>query len=768
MKITNWRILDENGNLLDNTCGKRNFVATDVDRSEWHSYRPAGSYENVVYKDWSTIGMNLSEIGVADGQRIKVRLTTYDCFWSAHFGYAYFTLDCARAVIETAACADDHDMKMTLEAPEGFTYAWYKLDTLKSTDRVFYPNDTATYRCVITSTEIEECRFELYSQCMPRRPMPDFTPVHTPMNCQNKMTMHNESFIRIVLKTGILDVHKRCDDYFWVIGGTSASGEVMLEESSDREHPEFLFPDEGGEYYARLKASLNGSCERDTTIYFHVPAIAPYYRNYSDTICEGQWIKWIGSNGRDTTLSTPGVYSMRAKTLAGCDSILEMHLTVNPRYDMHLPDTTLCYGETLMVGDSLFDTKVTGPGAQQMWRDWNMKSSCGCDSTVWRYVTVLNPILPIITCGDSILNQPFHRIDMNPGQNTVDLSVSGTGFDSFNLEYIGVDGKRKSESYGASAILKDLPINEYVFVFRNDYGCDYIDTVLVGGDTICVEDILPSAQIQCNCGTAVLWIPYEKCRPYNKARLNHANVNFTAPEAVMQGFRDTTIFGLREKDTIRIAVPKSAEPGTYKVDVIFDTIIGGAIWGQNAFHTSITLTYDSSVIFHRWNENAIISLKNASTAKKADGSAFSGYEFTEFQWLHNGEEVAGANLSYMEQQGKLNMFDRYQLRLTRADGAQFTTCAYVPGTAAPAPSMRIDGVDDAVELSATLLSSGEDVILSLRDEADVEIYSTLGARLYAGHLTAGAHTLSAPVAPGIYIMSVRIRGEVLNIRLQVR
>ena len=82
--------------------------------------------------------------------------------------------------------------------------------------------------------------------------------------------------------------------------------------------------------------------------------------------------------------------------------------------------------------------------------------------------------------------------------------------------------------------------------------------------------------------------------------------------------------------------------------------------------------------------------------------------------------------------------------------------------------MRIDGVDDAVELSATLLSSGEDVILSLRDEADVEIYSTLGARLYAGHLTAGAHTLSAPVAPGIYIMSVRIRGEVLNIRLQVR
>ncbi len=768
-------ILDENGNLLDPTCGVRNFFAKEADGVNWFSYNPSSSsyssyYDQVVYKPWTTVGLNLLQLGINEGDHIKVRLTTYDCFLSGHYGYAYFTLDCAKATIETASCAKDASMVMTLVAPEGFNYQWYDEHDnalVGETTRTYLPKDDHTYRCKLTSTEESSCYFYLESRCYPRIPMPDFIPTYAAADCHNRMEMVNTSFVRVYQPDGMVDLAEACDSYYWETWGTTASGEIFQLQTSDHVSPVFDYPEEGGDFFVKLTAYLSGTCVEDTMISIHVDPIQSYDIEKDTVLCRPLNQPTFRLELDGVVISESGKYPITYKTRQGCDSIITWNVTINQSIQIQLDDTVLCYGDSI-GHEGVFIGPNSGPlYTSGMWI-WNhMSTVSGCDSVVMQMVDLKAPIEPQITCKGTSLDMPFHRVDLEPGETMVNLSLSGSGYDRYTISYIGGNGQYVEEQHPASDhTINNLAINEYIFSFRNNGGCEFIDTVLVGGDTVCVDEILPSAQIQCDCGTAVLWIPYEKCRPYNKARIDHASIKFAAADVVAQGFKDTVFYGLHEKDTIRIPVPKGAEPGTYDIDVIFDTIIGGAIWGQNAFHTSITLTYDSSVIFHRWNENAIISLKNGKTAKKADGSDYQGYEFTEFQWLRNGEEIPGATDSYMEQSGKLVMSDRFRLRLLRADGSRFTTCAYVPGTATPAQKMRIEGIDNVV-LTPTAPAAGSDMQLMLSDDAHVEIYSLMGNILLSQDYPTGMHSIAAPSVAGVYIMTIWTQGERLTLHVQV-
>jgi hypothetical protein len=304
-------------------------------------------------------------------------------------------------------------------------------------------------------------------------------------------------------------------------------------------------------------------------------------------------------------------------------------------------------------------------------------------------------------------------------------------------------------------------VNEYIFTFSNADGCELRDTVLVGGDTLCINLL---SQIQCACGKPVLDIPYRKCEPANKARLASCTVQFSDQLKSEQGFEDALITGLHDMDTIHIAVPAGAEPGVYPVDLIFDTIIGGCIWGQNAFHTTITLTYDSSVIFHRWTENAIISLAGPNVAKKANGADYALYAFSDFQWLRNGAEVEGEIRSYMEQPGVLELNDRFALRMTRSDGQIFTTCEYVPGHNAQSAK----GSAPKASIAPADPQAGEAVELNLSEDAEVAIYTMMGNKVYEGRFEKGVSSFRAPGAQGLYIINVRIGGEALTLRLRVR
>ena len=762
-------ILDENNNLLEPTCGVRNFVATDVDRNEWRTYYPdnGSSYYStpVVWKPWTTVGLNLTELGVQDGQVIRVRLTTFDCFWSAHYGYAYFTLDCAKATIESASCAKDAGAgSMTLVAPEGFSYQWYdKYNNALpgQTTRIYEPNDTATYRCRLTSTENSACYFDLYSACVPRLPAPEFTYEHRVELCQHKIDINNRSHSLILVRNDTLhDRTSRCDEHLWMLSGTLNDGTSYGPIQSSAYSPLLTLPGQGGHFTLSLKATLIGGCDSTIVTTFDLEDVAIRPDTIQKTLCrpvnkptEPAWLDEISQ-----WIPKSGLYPVTYIASNGCDSVIVYDVKVGNTYNICLGDTLLCYGEKLTVGNTTYDSSKKPSG---QWGDFSLKTPLGCDSVVYYNVTVSAPIKPIISCGDEVLSLPFSRVELENGKVAVDLKVKGEGFDTYTLSYSDGTGKHADAHTPADSLLNDMPVNEYIFTFSNADGCEQRDTVLVGGDTLCLNLL---TQIQCACGKPVLDFPYHKCEPANKARLASCSVKFSEADKTAQGFEDVTFTTLKDIDTIHIPVPAGAEPGVYDIDLIFDTVVGGCIWGQNAFHTAITLTYDSSVIFHRWTENAIISLAGSNKAKKADGSDYALYSFSDFQWLRNGLEVEGETRSYMEQPGTLDMNDAFALRMLRADGQLFTTCLYIPGH----NSVASTGSAPAASVAPSDPMAGAPVALSLTDEAEVEIYSVMGSKVFAGHFAQGMSSFAAPAVPGMYIINVRMRGEVTTLRIRVR
>ena len=761
-------ILDENNNLIEPTCGKRNFVATYVDRDEWRTFMPTDNYYNVpvLYKPWTTVGLNLRELGVQDGQVIRVRLTTFDCFWSAHYGYAYFTLDCAKATIESASCAKDAGATMTLVAPDGFKYQWYdKHDNAISgaTSNIFEPQDTATYRCRLTSTENADCYFDLYSACVPRLPAPEFTLKSRVEQCLHKVDIVNRSHSLIIQRNDtIVDYSDQCNEHLWQISGTLSDGTPYGPIQNSSIQPSLVLPAQGGHFTVSLTASLIGGCDSTLIREFDLVDASIHPDTIQRVLCrpvnDPTGRAWLDE--MSMWVDHSGMYSKTEKADNGCDSTTVYDVTVGNSYNICLGDTTLCFGETLQVGNTIYDSSNKNSG---QWGDFSLKTTLGCDSVVYYNVTVTPAIEPIIMFGDEVLSLPYGRVELENGEPSADLKVLGNGFDNYTLSYIDATGQRKEDVHTPEdSILAALPLNEYIFIFSNTFGCEQRDTVLIGGDTLCVNLL---SQIQCECGKPVLNIPYRKCVPANRARLSTCSVQFSDADKAAQGFEDARFTGLKEEDTIRIAVPAGAEPGIYSIDLIFDTIVGGCLWGQNAFHASIQLTYDSSVIFHRWTENAIISLAGANVAKKADGTDYALYTFDNFQWLRNGAEVEGETRSYMEQPGVLNMADAFSLRMTRADGVVFTTCSYIPGHAS---ASHVAGRAPSASVTPADPLAGASVELSVSEDAEIEIYSIMGNKVLNGRFDQGVNTFTAPTIQGIYIMNVRMREEVITLRLRVR
>lgn len=754
-------ILDAHNNLIEPTCGVRNFAA-DQTMAGWHTY--GSGYDLVTWKDWTTVGLNTRELGIQDGEVIRVRLTTYDCFQGGHYGYAYFTLDCAKATIDATACAKNADVAMALKAPEGFRYQWYdKYDNalVGQTSRIYEPEDTATYRCRVISTENSSCYFDLYSAAIPRLPAPEFSWKDSIAECQHVVDFINTSHTLIVQKYDtIVDRSEGCNENLWVVSGTLTDGTSFGPVQSSAIAPLVRIPAQGGTFSVSLSAGLAGGCDSTLVQRMVLPDVTIKPDTVHTMLCrpvnDPAGRAWYDALGVWVEESSFIPQTFTAKN--GCDSVIVHDVKLGNSYNVKLGDTTLCYGEKLLVGKTLYDSRTQKSG---QWADFSLKTTLGCDSVVYYNVRVADAIKPVLSVNGEVLEQPYALVYLEDGEVSVDIAVGGTGFDSYTVSYNDATGQKTDIYTPADVLLRDIPVNEYIFTFANADGCELVDTVLVGGDTLCV-DLL--SQIQCACGKPVLDIPFRKCQPVNKARMASCTVKFSDADKAEQGFADAFFTGLHDADTIHIDVPAGAEPGEYQIDLIFDTIIGGCIWGQNAFHTTIKLTYDSSVIFHRWTNNAIISLAGPQVAKKADGSDYGLYAFSDFQWLRNGEVVEGEQLSYMEQPGVLNPSDRFALRMTRSDGQVFTTCDYVPGH----NGAMAKGSAPKASIAPSDPMSGEPVSLNVSEDAEVEIYTLMGNKVFAGEFEKGVSSFRAPTAQGIYIMNVRMRGDAQTLRFRVR
>ncbi|MCQ2347665.1 MAG: hypothetical protein MJZ65_00580 [Paludibacteraceae bacterium] len=438
-------ILDEDGTLISPTCGACDFVA-DVKRqgSGWHVCGKApGASSPVSWKEWTTIGLNLQEVGVKTGDVLRIRLTTKDCAWGAHFGYAYFTLGCAAAKVYGTSCGSE--AKLSVSAPNGFNYKWYdKYDNFVTDNQLLsvLPSDTTTYRCHLSYKENDECGFDLYSSVRPRFPISEFGYRYEPSNCQNKVRFFNRSHIMTMFDS-IVEHHydEPCDEYEWNFG----NGQVSADKN-----PICIFPNEGGEFDVTLTAAISeGVCLDDTTIHIVIPSIGDTLITLDSTICDGTYIvfgKWYAA--------TEGVYPLEMKSVAGCDSVMELHLHIHPVSKIQTDSVTICYGEPLELDGQTYKNNTMSGEFHRFFVD-----AYNCDSTRWCWVTVKDPIAPVITMKDMEIGKPY----------TGEFTISGDGFNRFSYTNKGTTVYVNT----ADTTLTQLNGGVFDFVFYNDFDCAY-------------------------------------------------------------------------------------------------------------------------------------------------------------------------------------------------------------------------------------------------------------------------------------------------------
>lgn len=300
--------LDSIGNPINPDCLSADFIASDS-----LGWIGAGVLIDKIYwKDWTNVGFDVSAF---HGQTLRVRLTTYDCCWVAHFGYAYFLLTCGQKRITAEACGETG--QYTYSAPSGFDYTWFWLDDpshpISHNQTVRVPTGGRELGCHVTFIGNPSCGFDLFTDTRLRFPLSGCCASED--GCPYEIHFLNESQVS---NDGIHPdgTGNPCDDVFWDFG----DGQYSYDFSPTHA---YSFP---GDYTVTMVAGLNNfECTDTTFLEVHIPE-----NSLIDTVtCDS--FTWAGDVYWES-----GVYHRNFTTASGCDSLATLRLDANYPPDFSL------------------------------------------------------------------------------------------------------------------------------------------------------------------------------------------------------------------------------------------------------------------------------------------------------------------------------------------------------------------------------------------------------------------------------------------------
>ncbi|MGP1515741.1 MAG: gliding motility-associated C-terminal domain-containing protein [Bacteroidales bacterium] len=377
-----FEILDQYDNLIDNKCGYANFY-TEGDTG-WNT---VNEMPNIIWKDYTTIGIDIAPY---HNKQIKVRLTTSDCNDGEHFCYAYYNLICSNKKLKIInSCLQDSFV--TLIAPEGFSYRWFKensTDTISEQSEVVVPADNSKYYCLLSFLNNKECNILLETNAINVKPKAHYSYVID--TCLSKINFTSTSSLAYDKSYGAI-VGQSIDSVFWILdNGKVYCGEkfsyiysqngmvhikmvVTMTNSQCRDTVDInLYIDQilHGKIIGKKSICLgdtlilNSECNiadvlylwkpsawgqtitvvptmKDTsycvsfyyngkckgTAYHNVEIFPTYNDTVYDTICKGQVLSKYGFGGQET-----GIYINKSVSRYGCDSITVLYLKVFDSY----------------------------------------------------------------------------------------------------------------------------------------------------------------------------------------------------------------------------------------------------------------------------------------------------------------------------------------------------------------------------------------------------------------------------------------------------
>jgi gliding motility-associated-like protein len=335
-------LYDDQGNVLPD-CSNYDVFATNKNVKGWKTYTPSGSSVPVVWRDWTTVGVNLLNYF---GQTVTVEFMATDCAEQYHYGYAYFIAECHPLYITVDYCGDDTTAR--LEAPEGFEeYSWTDSNgTIIDTTQILIlpmPVQRSTYSCTMTSAT--GCIVTLHTVVFKYTPLAAF--VSMMQDCHsNTVQLVNQS----TTNNGSLS-------YIW---------NFEEGETSTRRNPLHTFMTSGIHTVTLFLSNPPSGCK--DTLTKNVESFSPPLVGITgdSTYCPGlsTYIKAYGafdytwSNGSkedSIEIGAPGgTFWLLGRSSTGCvsDTIYET-VTEDPDWDfVNRADTIICGDETAVLAAS--------------------------------------------------------------------------------------------------------------------------------------------------------------------------------------------------------------------------------------------------------------------------------------------------------------------------------------------------------------------------------------------------------------------------------
>lgn len=130
--------------------------------------------------------------------------------------------------------------------------------------------------------------------------------------------------------------------------------------------------------YTDTLQNIHG-CDSIVTLHLHVN---PTYEIHDTIIaCDSYLYNPFSKNGICITIYKSGTYRDTATSISGCDSVFVLHLTINQSEIGTTEYATICYGETYTWNGNVYDTSDT--------YTLTLSNQQGCDSTATLVLTVL-------------------------------------------------------------------------------------------------------------------------------------------------------------------------------------------------------------------------------------------------------------------------------------------------------------------------------------------------------------------------------------------
>lgn len=360
-------IFDEDGNELEDLCGVPDFTYSQAVAAGWNRTKD----ESVVWKDWTTVGVNIMPY---NGQTIKVRFTSVDCGAGGHYGYGYFTMDCASARLETENCGNDS--RIQCYAPEGFAYRWFNEagETVGTNRELEVDAGRQEYTCRVSFLDDPTCYFEVKTVSAPRFPVPDYTVEPIYEQCSSKLKFHNTSHVMNKYDGNENHTKEAVQDCHWYF--TRLSDRVTTE--SYNWNPVYTCPDDGDTIVVNYTCYIgeNNVCDSTRVDTIVVPNIVPKNTEFHISTCYSDPIQF-GGQWFDKDTVFVGIYP----NFAGCDSVSTLYLEVFERPDDVYRHDSICSDSSIMIDGLTFNEPMVN-------KPFILKTVNGCDSVVYVTLTV--------------------------------------------------------------------------------------------------------------------------------------------------------------------------------------------------------------------------------------------------------------------------------------------------------------------------------------------------------------------------------------------